>query len=400
MISACLIVKNEEKWIEECIFNLQSLCSEIIVADTGSSDHTLEVLKRLQVKWFQIPWEFHFANARNATIAQATQPWIFSFDADEKINFNDIEKFRSIISDLDRRVEFEALRLVRRNYITRAVVSGFKPCRGEYTEEKKYPGYYEERPLRIFRNRPYIRWTGKVHEMIEPSLKGRIFESDLIFHHYGYLPEEEERRGKSKFYQEIGIAKIKEEPKSWKAYQDLGCEYLAVQKYKDGVEAFEKALALNPKEPMIITNYGYALMELGDLKKSEETLRYGLTIDSTNHDIALNLGVNLMRQQRLSDALDVLRSLSTNHPQSFLGFRNMGQIYFQLTRMKEAEDCFEKALQIFPQFHDARLDLAVARLMTGRLQPAKEALLEVQKQDPQNPRAQQILSHIEKSIRH
>ena len=45
-ISACMIVKNEEKVLERCLKSLHNLVDELIVVDTGSTDHTKEIARK------------------------------------------------------------------------------------------------------------------------------------------------------------------------------------------------------------------------------------------------------------------------------------------------------------------------------------------------------------------
>ena len=42
-VSVCIIAKNEEKFIEDCLKHLLPYGMEIIVADTGSTDRTKEL---------------------------------------------------------------------------------------------------------------------------------------------------------------------------------------------------------------------------------------------------------------------------------------------------------------------------------------------------------------------
>ena len=45
-VSVCIIAKNEEKHIEECLKRLKPYGFEIIVTDTGSTDRTKEIAQR------------------------------------------------------------------------------------------------------------------------------------------------------------------------------------------------------------------------------------------------------------------------------------------------------------------------------------------------------------------
>ena len=49
-ITGSIITLNEEEHIKECILSLQKVCDEIIVVDSNSSDHTVEIAKELGAK--------------------------------------------------------------------------------------------------------------------------------------------------------------------------------------------------------------------------------------------------------------------------------------------------------------------------------------------------------------
>jgi tetratricopeptide (TPR) repeat protein len=393
VISVCLIVKDEEKWIAECVSHLKPLAEQIVVGDTGSTDRTIELAKHAGAEVFEMPWEDDFAKARNATIERAREPWIFSFDADERISAIDIPKFRKTIEDLNSQANFEAIRITRRDYTLNPQISGFVPCSGEYPEEKNNPGYYVEHMVRIFRNLPYIRWRYKVHELIDPSLKGQIFESNLMFHHYGYLPEEEKRRGKSRFYQEIGQRKLQDDPTNWKAHYDLGSEYLQCGKFPEAVSSLEKAATLR-REPMVLSNFGYALMEMREFEKCEKILSDSLHLDPRHHDSLLNLAVSFMRQNRFQEAAEVGRRLVQFHPRSFLGFRNLGLCMIHIKNFEAALHSLTEAIKIYPQFLDAKLDLAAVHFIIGKRDLAAAQVQEVQRVDPGNERANEMMKQI------
>ncbi len=85
-ISVCIIVKNEEAMIENCIKSVLPVCYEIIVLDTGSTDKTIEICKRFdKVKLYSDTWENDFSKARNKCAYYATGDWILRVDADERL---------------------------------------------------------------------------------------------------------------------------------------------------------------------------------------------------------------------------------------------------------------------------------------------------------------------------
>ena len=86
-ISACTIVKNEAANIGNWLANVTAFASEVIVVDTGSSDATLEILAKNNVKYYQYEWRDDFAAARNFALAKATGDWVVFTDADELFKY-------------------------------------------------------------------------------------------------------------------------------------------------------------------------------------------------------------------------------------------------------------------------------------------------------------------------
>jgi glycosyltransferase involved in cell wall biosynthesis len=83
-VTACLIVKNEETNIGECLKSL-SFVDEIIVVDSGSIDKTIEIAKQYTKNVYKKEW-LGFANQRNYAASLATSEWILAIDADERIS--------------------------------------------------------------------------------------------------------------------------------------------------------------------------------------------------------------------------------------------------------------------------------------------------------------------------
>lgn len=399
MISACLIVKDEEKWIEDCLRSIESICSEIIIVDTGSQDRTKELCRKFpKVRLFDFEWISDFGAARNFSIEQATQPWILSFDADEKFSKDEANRLLQLVKSLDANASYEAVRLVRRDFVTNPSVSGFEPCRGAHPDvEQNQLGYYTERMIRVFRNREYIRWSGKLHELIDPSLKASVYESDVIFHHFGYLPEEASRKNKRNFYQTHGHQKVIERPNDWKAHYDLAIEYLEARTFEKSLALFQRASELNSTFTPIFSNWGYALMELGRLPEATRVLEQCLALDPKHHDGLLNLGVTMMRAREYPRALELLMNLVRFHPKSFSGLRNLGICFANVGEGRKSFQAFQAALQVFPDFHDARLDLGFLLLAAGKKEKALECADQVLKRQPAHPRAELLVKEAGRS---
>ena len=62
-VSVCIIAKNEEKHIEECLQHLKPFGFEIIVTDTGSTDRTVEIAEKYADKVLHFQWINDFSAA-------------------------------------------------------------------------------------------------------------------------------------------------------------------------------------------------------------------------------------------------------------------------------------------------------------------------------------------------
>lgn len=81
MLSACLIVKNEEAMLEECLKSLSGV-GEYVIVDTGSTDNTVEIASKYG-KVYHHKWKDDFADARNYALSKAKGDYILAIDADE-----------------------------------------------------------------------------------------------------------------------------------------------------------------------------------------------------------------------------------------------------------------------------------------------------------------------------
>src|SRR3989338_6646287 len=98
-ISLCMIAKNEEKHIEECLNSVKDIVDEIIIVDTGRTDKTKQIGKKFNAKIFDFKWVDDFSAARNKSLKHATKDWILVLDADEVVESIDLNKIKELTKD-------------------------------------------------------------------------------------------------------------------------------------------------------------------------------------------------------------------------------------------------------------------------------------------------------------
>jgi glycosyltransferase involved in cell wall biosynthesis len=85
MLSAILITRNEAHNLADCLASLQGLVDEIVVVDTQSGDETVAIAQRFGAKIAQPDDWPGFGPQKNRALELASQPWVLSIDADERV---------------------------------------------------------------------------------------------------------------------------------------------------------------------------------------------------------------------------------------------------------------------------------------------------------------------------
>jgi glycosyltransferase involved in cell wall biosynthesis len=75
-ITACLIIKNEEKYLQRCLESIVEHVDEIIITDTGSTDHSIKIAKNFTNNIHHFEWCNDFSQARNYCQTFATGDYI------------------------------------------------------------------------------------------------------------------------------------------------------------------------------------------------------------------------------------------------------------------------------------------------------------------------------------
>lgn len=173
-ISACLITKNEEKTIESCLGSFKDIVDEIIVIDTGSTDNTIEIAKRLGSSIFHYKWDDNFSNPRNYALEKVTGDWVIFLDADEYFTTGTRRNVLKVINEIHRNNKSVNALVIRRFNIDN---SDGKVKTIDYM-------------LRIFRNNKKIKYVGKIHENVQNDGKPMEYfvvpEDTIAIKHTGY----------------------------------------------------------------------------------------------------------------------------------------------------------------------------------------------------------------------
>ena len=108
MLSVIIITKNEASSITACLRSV-SWANEIIVVDSGSTDDTVSICKKHGAIIHTREWT-GFGAQKNYALSLASNKWVLSIDADERVT---TELKESILKVISKRNEISAWRIPR-----------------------------------------------------------------------------------------------------------------------------------------------------------------------------------------------------------------------------------------------------------------------------------------------
>jgi len=238
-----MIVKNEEKYLRSCLKAispiLQQIDSELIIADTGSADSTVEIAKSFTDNVFHFEWCDDFSAARNSTLERARGEWYMAIDADEVFeNVSEIIEF------------FRSGEYKKYNSATYIIRSFNSESRSEYAD------YNAFRLARITKD---LRYSHPIHESLPLHTPTRQFSA--VANHYGYLSESNEEFMKQKIQRNLDLLfkELKRQPQNHRNYLEIGRTYCLIKAFDSALEYHRKGLEYARKQkspdPVLVNSF-------------------------------------------------------------------------------------------------------------------------------------------------
>ncbi len=242
-LSVCLIVRDEELALARCLDCVKKFADEIIVADTGSVDKTVEIASRYTDKIYFFEWCDDFSAARNFAFSKAGGDYVMWLDADDTIDDDSCAVIRNLVD-------------------TGGFDMAYLPYAAEFDGERPVCVYNRER---IFLRSMNYRFSGAVHEAVPP--RGKIVCSDARIDHKKIKSPDTFRN--LRIYQNM-IARGISLDERGKFY--YGRELISHKMLREGIAILEDFLSgdgwkVNKTEACL--NLFYCYMELG---KEEEAV--------------------------------------------------------------------------------------------------------------------------------
>lgn len=247
-LSICMMVKNEEKHLQDCLESIQPLLtqikSELIIVDTGSTDRTIEIAKQYTNRVYFHQWQDDFSLMRNITIKYAVGEFIMILDGDEIVE--DCTELIEFLKSSNRK-QFNSVMIMVKNFIT--------------TEETESTLIAQPRVFRI----GTIYYEGTVHNQPVYRLPGiKLVDTTLL--HYGYVADDLELlEYKFQRTSKLLLKQLDEDPENVYYRYQLSVSYLMHKDFKEALAEAEMVYDKIKDDPMEIKKYVYVVGHLAKI---------------------------------------------------------------------------------------------------------------------------------------
>jgi tetratricopeptide (TPR) repeat protein len=388
-LSVCLIARNEEQFLPQCLASVRGVAAQIVLLDTGSTDRTVALAVEAGAEVHHFPWCDDFSAARNAALKHVTGDWVLVLDADEELPVESREPLRRLMEDTSAM----AWRL--------PII--------DVGREDEGCSYVP----RLFRNAPALFYVGRVHEQVFSSIEVRRRQwgldnrlGDAALRHYGYRPEVVQDRNKVQRNLRLLERALAELPGEPNLHMSYGLELARSGDREKGVVQYLKAFDLMSAQPasMVVPELRETLLtqlssQLTALKRWDDLVGLlnsplaqagGLTAS-----LHFALGLAHLEQKQFSEAADQMRQCLAKREQPALAPINkeihragprhcLALCLDQLGQPEAAAQEFRRALDDDPGSRPARLDYAGFQAAHGQPVQALNLYCALARKEPQD----------------
>ena len=226
-LSLCMIARDSARTLRAALDSIGPWVDEMVVVDTGSADDTAAIAADCGARVGHFAWCDDFAAARNESLRLATGDWLFWMDSDDTIDAANGSALRALAD-----AQHPPARL---GFVVQVIC----PPAADAAE---HGSAVVVDHVKLVRNDPRLRFTGRIHEQILPAIRkvgGEVRWTDIAVHHSGADTSPEGRRRKLSRDLHLLRLELAEHPDDSFALFNLGMTLL------DGGQAEQALLQLS-----------------------------------------------------------------------------------------------------------------------------------------------------------
>lgn len=305
-LALVMIVKNEEVSLGRSLASVSGVIDELVVVDTGSTDLTKEIADAFArgeieagrltrgAKIIDFEWCDDFSAARNAGLQEASAEWILTLDADEELAQSGQKSLAGLLADSGSDGAFvRIVAAAAESHLDQAMSSA--PA------------------VRLFRNRPDIRYVSPIHEQVLTDAPiERMAVSDLIIVHFGPSLDNAEAH-KARRERNIKLMRRAISEASHPAYLlgKLGEDLMREGMLEEARAEFQRSIELAPDDSTWVAqverNLALCLVRQGKISEAEQRLGAAISRYTDYTDLIFLQGEIALQAGQRRRAVDLFK---------------------------------------------------------------------------------------------
>ena len=393
-LTVCIIARDEEKNIGDCLESVQNCADEIIVVDTGSTDNTVNIASQYKCRIINFPWTNDFSAARNIGLSLVETEFVLVIDADERLI--NPEELANVTENANK--ETGAWLVHVHSPITANVSSS-------------------NMLLRLFRYKPGIKFSGIIHEQVLPSIIKagyKLEQSRVILNHIGYMASQDAL--KQKHLRNLSLldkALDEKTDNSYYLYQRAKIHF-GLKNFDEAENDIRKAIASckpNTLASAQYNNLGAAIAkDRPDIQVAKERITQSLKILPGQSFANKILGDIYLESRQFEQALEAYNKIELTKPETV--YASMisesappspdivdilkAKCLFALKRYDEAYKLFKNVNSRNPQNISSLIGIANYYFKKKDFSQSLEFLKKADILSPDNPEIRKFIAQIQK----
>jgi len=350
-ISLCMIVRDEERVLAQCLESAKPFFTQIVVVDTGSTDRTIEIAESFGAEVHEVVWPDSFAEARNESLKYATGDWICWLDADDTLPFLSGETMVNAVLNAPERLGglIMPVRFVN--------------------DDPEYGTSVDH--VKVFRNGKGFKFEHRIHEQILPAIRSQGFDvarlmADVL--HTGYDTSEEGQEKKRLRDDRLLKMDLEDHPNHPFVLFNLGMTAHYNKVHEEAVEWLQKSITASSEGESHVRKayalWAVSMRELGDFEGAFVIVKKGLDAIPDDAELLFNLGSLSSHFGRHDEAvwayerlLEVGRGMHFSSVDSgIFGFKswfNLAGAYANLGDYQRAKVNYMRAINANPRYNES-----------------------------------------------
>ncbi len=141
--------------------------------------------------------------------------------------------------------------------------------------------------------------------------------------------------------------------KDWSIFYTLGNAYAKKEEYDNSIEAYKKAVEINPKKDIAYNNMGYVYRYNGEYDKAIEASLKAIKINPNYYHAYNNIGITYDKKGEYNKAIEAYQKAVEINLNFYNAYFNMGITYCKKREFDKAIEFLKKAIDIKPKKDEA-----------------------------------------------